>query len=283
MEKSKPYIQKFFKFNNKINPAIITKVVDKIATYYLEDPKISISFSTKEESFSDLDSDDFEYLLEEHFDIADVASFSLNDEEGNSFTLTLQFHNESIGANGNYHLSLDSKISNSKMDEYIWSELNLEKYPTFTQLTNQQMAVNPIFGKTDKKIIPKFCFVLMPFSEGWSDRIWRHLSEIVSSAGFNCKRADNLFGHNILNDIWLAINRAEVIIADITSRNPNVFYEIGIAHTIGKKVILLSQKKEDIPFDFLHYRHILYEDNTDGIKLLENLLPKFLNETTERK
>jgi hypothetical protein len=156
MEKSKPYIQKFFKFNNKINPAIITKVVDKIATYYLEDPKISISFSTKEESFSDLDSDDFEYLLEEHFDIADVASFSLNDEEGNSFTLTLQFHNESIGANGNYHLSLDSKISNSKMDEYIWSELNLEKYPTFTQLTNQQMAVNPIFGKTDKKIIPKF-------------------------------------------------------------------------------------------------------------------------------
>jgi nucleoside 2-deoxyribosyltransferase len=105
----------------------------------------------------------------------------------------------------------------------------------------------------------------------------------VSSAGFNCKRADNLFGHNILNDIWLAINRAEVIIADITSRNPNVFYEIGIAHTIGKKVILLSQKKEDIPFDFLHYRHILYEDNTDGIKLLENLLPKFLNETTERK
>jgi hypothetical protein len=169
------------------------------------------------------------------------------------------------------------------MDEYIWSELNLEKYPTFTQLTNQQMAVNPIFGKTDKKIIPKFCFVLMPFSEGWSDRIWRHLSEIVSSAGFNCKRADNLFGHNILNDIWLAINRAEVIIADITSRNPNVFYEIGIAHTIGKKVILLSQKKEDIPFDFLHYRHILYEDNTDGIKLLENLLPKFLNETTERK
>lgn len=94
--------------------------------------------------------------------------------------------------------------------------------------------------------------------------------------GFSFSRADSLYGHNILEDIWIAINESSLIIADITSRNPNVFYEIGIAHTLGKKVILLTQKVTDIPFDFKNYRHIIYEDNVDGFNILNVELPNYL-------
>jgi hypothetical protein len=59
------------------------------------------------------------------------------------------------------------------------------------------------------------------------------------------------------------------VVADITGRNPNVFYELGIAHTYGQRVVLLAQGTEDIPFDLQRFRHILYEDNSDGYKALE--------------
>ena len=275
MKKSKPYLQNFFTFNNGIKPSIISSVIEDIVDDYFDKPKIFISFNTKEESYSDLSIDDFEELLEDNFNIADTGSFNITKED-NSFSLVLQFHNDNIGPNGNYTISLDDKDTNKDIEKFIWSKLKLEKYRMTPQLKSNQMIVDPIFVGRDYKIEPKLCFVLMPFSEKWSDRIWRHIEEIVLSNGFICKRADNLYGNNILTDIWSAINCAEIIVADITSRNPNVFYEIGIAHTVGKKVILLSQSKSDIPFDFLHYRHIIYEDNTDGIQYLIEELPNYL-------
>jgi hypothetical protein len=62
-----------------------------------------------------------------------------------------------------------------------------------------------------------------------------------------------------MQDIWLAIQRADVIIADVTGRNPNVFYELGIAHTLGRRSLILSQRSSDIPFDISAMRHLTYE------------------------
>lgn len=123
---------------------------------------------------------------------------------------------------------------------------------------------------------PKSCFILMPFAKKWSDRVFQQIKEILTGLGYQVYRADDLYGHDILEDIWVAINESEVIIADTTAKNPNVFYEIGIAHTLGKRVILLSQSAKDIPFDFKRYRHIIYEDNVDGFEQLMKKLPKYL-------
>jgi hypothetical protein len=62
---------------------------------------------------------------------------------------------------------------------------------------------------------------------------------------------------------------ARLIVADCTDRNPNVFYEIGLAHTIGKPTILLTQKSEDVPFDLRHWRHIAYQLTPRGMKEFE--------------
>ena len=79
----------------------------------------------------------------------------------------------------------------------------------------------------------------------------------------------NLYGNKpIIQDIWSAINRAEIIVAELSGRNPNVFYEVGICHTLGKEVILLAQDIEDIPFDLRYLRVILYEPTYRGCKQL---------------
>jgi len=116
----------------------------------------------------------------------------------------------------------------------------------------------------------------MPFSESWSDRIWEKLVEIVKDQGLQIERADTRYGPIITEDIWSAIVECRLIICDVTGWNPNVFYELGIAHTIGKHVILLSQPTERFPFDTRGLRHLIYTDNPSGMRLLEKQLPKFI-------
>jgi hypothetical protein len=141
----------------------------------------------------------------------------------------------------------------------------------------QEHQINPYFLEVQIEPKENLVFVLMPFTESWSNRIWEgHIKQIVEGLKIepklSCIRADNLFGTDVLKDIYKAICEAKIVIADITGRNANVFYELGIAHSLGKKVILLAQNSDDIPFDLLRFRHIIYEDNSDGYKILKNQL-----------
>jgi len=139
------------------------------------------------------------------------------------------------------------------------------------------MKVDPIFHSRTFGADKKMCFVLMPFTSEWSDRIYyKVLVPILKGCGLIPARADDLFGHNVMEDIWSAINAAYIVIADVTGRNPNVFYELGIAHTLGKNVILLTQADDDVPFDIKQLRYIKYADNKDGYEVLENILPKYV-------
>ena len=123
------------------------------------------------------------------------------------------------------------------------------------------------------------CFVLMPFGESWSERIWqKHVKRIVRDFGLRAIRADDLYGSNILTDIWRGVTESKVIVADITGRNPNVMYELGLAHALKKDVIILTQREDDIPFDLRVYRCLVYENNSDGYEQLEQHIPRFLSE-----
>ena len=81
-----------------------------------------------------------------------------------------------------------------------------------------------------------------------------------------------------MEDIWSGINVAKLVIADITGRNPNVLYELGITHTVGKPFVLLTQSAKDIPFDLNQFRHIIYEDNMEGYETLRSNLPKHIEQ-----
>ena len=66
---------------------------------------------------------------------------------------------------------------------------------------------------------------------------------------------------DILVDIWQSINTADFVIADISGRNPNVLYELGIAHTLAKPVLIISKNADDIPIDRSTRRVIIYGQN----------------------
>jgi len=137
------------------------------------------------------------------------------------------------------------------------------------QRRTSKMIADPIFRSRDTRIDEKAVFVLMPFDQPWSDRIWTRLVRpTVESEGLLPIRGDDLYGRDIMEDIWQGILKARIVIADITDRNANVFYELGIAHTVGKPVILMTQDVADIPFDLNRFRHIVYEDNLDGYDAL---------------
>ncbi|MDH3501279.1 MAG: hypothetical protein OEL69_02075 [Nitrosopumilus sp.] len=118
----------------------------------------------------------------------------------------------------------------------------------------------------------------MPFRENF-DRIYKNnVKPIATKLDYRVLRADDIFTPTvIIEDIWEQLNKAKFIIADVTGRNPNVFYELGIAHTIGKKVIMITQNEDDIPFDVKHIRHFKYADNENGWTKLESDLENSIN------
>lgn len=111
-------------------------------------------------------------------------------------------------------------------------------------------------------------FVLMPFAPEF-DEIYVHLiQQGVNEAGFDVLRADDLLSqNNILKDILNSIITSELIVADLTGSNPNVYYELGIAHAFKKPVILLTQDIGELPFDLRSYRVISY--GTHFVKMSE--------------
>lgn len=105
----------------------------------------------------------------------------------------------------------------------------------------------------------KKAFVLMPFAEEFVD-VYQHLiAEGLCSVGYDVKRADDIRSqNNILGDIIGGIVSSDLIVADLTGANPNVYYELGIAHALNKNVILLTQEIDELPFDLRSYRVVSY-------------------------
>ena len=99
----------------------------------------------------------------------------------------------------------------------------------------------------------------MPFLKEFDDVYKLGIKIAYANAGAYAERVDEqIFQESILQRIYNQIDKADIIVSDMTGRNPNVFYETGYAHALGKQVILLTKDAADIPFDLKHYPHIVY-------------------------
>lgn len=104
------------------------------------------------------------------------------------------------------------------------------------------------------------CFVMMPFGE-WFDRYFEEIyTPAIKEAGFEPIRADQLFSTgSVVEQIWEQVSKSQVLLADLTGKNANVFYELGLAHAAQKPVVLTTGSLEDVPFDLRHLRVIPYD------------------------
>jgi hypothetical protein len=116
------------------------------------------------------------------------------------------------------------------------------------------------------------CFVIMPFASELA-YVYAEIKKTVERHGFECRRADERYvARPAVEDIKNQIARADLIIVDFTGKNPNVYYEAGLADAWKKQWIVLSQSTEDLTFDVQHIRTILYSDRMGaGQKLCEDL------------
>lgn len=122
------------------------------------------------------------------------------------------------------------------------------------------------------------CFILMPFNENF-DNIYGNIKKALNDNGYVCNRADEISGSKpIMNTILNEILKSQFIIADLTNQNPNVFYELGVAHTFkdAQNTVLITQKVQDIPFDLRHINNIVY--NPNNVKYLTSCLLNSLKE-----
>ncbi len=111
------------------------------------------------------------------------------------------------------------------------------------------------------------CFVLMPFTEPFNIIYKEVIFPSIIGSGLEALRADEIFSPgSIMEQIRSAIQQSRVCIADLTGRNPNVLYELGIAQTLGKPIILMTQDIEDIPFDLKQMRVIPYAKTPKGLQ-----------------
>ncbi len=127
-------------------------------------------------------------------------------------------------------------------------------------------------------------FMLMPYRDYLNSIYQEYIKNPLINIGHKVTRADDISkSTNILNDILELTRRSDVIIADLTEKNPNVFYELGIAHEKGKWVIQISQEGEKIPFDLAQIRTIFYINTPQGLKILTEKIIEYIDSYTKEQ
>lgn len=212
-----------------------------------------------------------------------------NNLKTNTYSRMLYFHLAELRRLGliEYKANVDaeSQITGSITITARWADIqkalgrqSLGAIANISEMS-KGMVVKPMFGLAPKVAAPADLFVLMPFREELKPIFEKIIKKVAKKLLITARRADDIFTtHNVMTDVWADICSARVILADCTGRNPNVFYEIGLAHVVGKNVILTTQNKKDIPFDIQHLRYIEYKNTVDGIPEFEQRLASTLQE-----
>jgi hypothetical protein len=113
----------------------------------------------------------------------------------------------------------------------------------------------------------------MPFDAEFQSVFDKLIVPALENCGYEVKRADSdLDQQNVLKDVVRGIADADLVIAELTSRNPNVLYELGLSHALRRNTVLITQAIEEIPFDLRAYRVIRYSTQFDSAEELLNEL-----------
>lgn len=165
---------------------------------------------------------------------------------------------------------LYAELSNSSMSDYI--DLNRLIFSGQSDIFETQVHYNESFlrqfglDKDRIKVKQGSAVFLTPFN-AVGDRLYRKCQQVLSDLGVLLRRSDNYVEkEDVLMNIISLIVQSEFVVANIDGRNPNVYYEIGIAHALGKPTILISRRKGklvDADFDIRQKRIVLYDSYED--------------------
>jgi len=147
-----------------------------------------------------------------------------------------------------------------------WSIKDIDLFRVLLRNRLQRRQTPRVFQLADREVVEDALIsVMMPFHPSF-DAVCATLRRAAEAINMRCLRADDIWDHDaVIQDVVSLIDRSRVVIYDCTERNPNVFYEAGIAHTLGRDVILITQSENDVPFDLRHLRFVQYLNNGEGL------------------
>lgn len=154
-----------------------------------------------------------------------------------------------------------------------WAVKDVDLYRFLLRNVNPRRMRPSVFNIPEHEAIdPNLVSVMMPFDAGFAG-VYEAIQAAVAGAGLQSQRADNVWDHHtVIQDVVTLIDRAKIVVCDLSGKNPNVFYEAGIAHTLGREVIMITQNEHDVPFDLRHHRFLKYHANGEGLaKLADDL------------
>ncbi|MBX3175101.1 MAG: hypothetical protein KF709_11855 [Gemmatimonadaceae bacterium] len=166
-------------------------------------------------------------------------------------------------------LARDLDITPFEFERTHWAVKDIDLFRVLNRAAAPRRPRARVFRLNEPEHIePSLVSAMMPFDSRF-DAVAATLKEVSENAGLRCRRADDIWDDPaVIQDVVSLIDQSRVVIADCTDRNPNVFYEIGIAHTLGRDVILITQNDGDIPFDLRHLRYVKYLNNGEGLQAL---------------
>ena len=146
-----------------------------------------------------------------------------------------------------------------------WAVKDVDLYRFLLRKVRPRRQRPTIFQITEHESVElALASAMMPFDTIFND-VYNSIREAAGNVELRCRRADDIWENAaIIQDVVSLIDRSRIVICDCTGRNPNVFYEAGIAHTLGRDVILITQSEHDIPFDLRHLRYVRYLNNVEG-------------------
>ena len=213
-------------------------------------------------------------LIEDHPRLLRSLDFKDDDYEGNSLQVLSKLISESHS-----NLYEIERFVEVKKATFIRPIREISDFVSTVQAIRPERVITfapDVFRIPDKSVESNVLSVMMPFESKFSGT-YSAIKNVCAKLGIDCKRADDIWDNSILiQDVFDLIFMSKAVITDFTDRNPNVFYETGVAHTLGKLVITITQSTNDIPFDLRHHRALTYLSNAEGLLKLENDLEKKL-------
>jgi hypothetical protein len=154
-----------------------------------------------------------------------------------------------------------------------WAVKDVDLYRFLLRNAQPRRQRPTVFRIEDhENIEPTLASAMMPFDAAFND-VYASIQLAAANVDLHCRRADDIWENPaVMQDVVSLIDRSRVIVCDCTGRNPNVFYEAGIAHALGREVILITQSANDIPFDLRHLRYVQYLNNGEGRATLTTAL-----------
>jgi hypothetical protein len=174
---------------------------------------------------------------------------------------------------------LESEELSVEKDEVKGNVILLKRFDGFistakgSKRAKRVVTFSPsVFDIPDEPIDDNLVSVMMPIEMSF-DSVLAAIKKSCANVGVKCLRADDIWeSSTIIQDVFKLIYCSSIVVVDFSGRNPNVFYEAGIAHTLGKDVIPITQSLDDVPFDLRHHRVLKYLNNAQGLSDFSNHL-----------